>query len=49
MGCKVTQVIYQCGKCGITPDDGEDMWRMGYEVWCEKCCDTEEKDKTNEK
>ena len=39
MGYRITQRIYQCDKCGRTPEDGEYMWHMGNEIWCKKCCD----------
>jgi len=42
MGFRLTQKIYECGKCGIVPEDGEFMWYMGNETWCEKCCDSED-------
>jgi len=42
MGNRVTQVIYQCNLCDKTPDDGEHLWRMGREIWCEKCCTEQE-------
>lgn len=42
MGHRLTQRIYTCDKCGITPKEGENMWRMGTEVWCEDCCNNED-------
>ena len=43
MGQRITQVIYECSDCGITPEDGEDVWEMyngnGKEIICEKCID----------
>lgn len=39
MGHRVIQKIHTCYKCDQTPDDGEKMWYMGNEIWCEKCCD----------
>lgn len=41
MGNRLTQRIYTCDICGYTPDDGEYMWHMGDEVWCEDCCNKE--------
>jgi len=41
MGHRLTQKIYTCDVCGVTPEDGEYMWHMGNEIWCEKCCDTD--------
>ena len=38
MGQKIRQRILVCDVCGKTPDDGETMWEMGREVWCEDCC-----------
>ena len=47
MGQRIIQTIYTCNICGETPEDGEKLWHMGIEVWCEKCCkeveETEEK------
>lgn len=39
MGQKIRQRIYTCSLCDKIPDDGENMWEMGSEVWCEKCID----------
>ena len=41
MGHRVTQRIFQCDLCGTTPDDGEYLWEMCGEYWCESCCDKE--------
>ena len=41
MGYRLTQRIYSCDVCGKTPEDGEYMWHMGNEIWCEECCDGE--------
>ena len=38
MGQIIYQKIYTCDLCGKTPKDGEKLWHMGCEVWCEKCC-----------
>lgn len=43
MGHRVTQTIYTCAKCNIIPDNGEKMWWMGNEIWCEQCCNNDEK------
>lgn len=37
MGYMFRQHIYTCDVCGVTPEDGEVMYHMGTEVWCEKC------------
>lgn len=39
MGQRITQKIYTCDKCGKIPEDGEYMWYMGNEIWCEECCE----------
>lgn len=39
MGQRVTQRILECAICGNIPDDGEYLWGMGRQHWCEKCCD----------
>ena len=45
MGMRVVQRIYQCDLCGKIPEDGEPLWEMGREMYCEECCDkTEEED-----
>lgn len=44
MGQRLTQRIYECSLCERVPEDGEYMWHMGNEVWCEKCVDTEEEE-----
>jgi len=44
MGHRVTQVNYVCDKCGHEAEDGENMWHMGTEIWCEKCCDGDDED-----
>jgi len=46
MGHRTTQRILTCDVCGVTPDDGEYMWEMGSEFWCEKCCNDEHEDKS---
>ena len=43
MGQRIIQRIYTCDICGETPEDGEKLWEMVSEIWCEKCCkETEE-------
>ena len=42
MGQRITQRILVCDICGKTPNDGEYMWEMGREVWCEECCEKQE-------
>ena len=44
MGQRITQRIYECDVCGETPDNGEYLWHMGMEMWCEKCCDKADED-----
>ena len=39
MGQRITQRIYTCSLCNKVPEDGEYMWFMGNQIWCEKCCD----------
>ena len=48
MGHRTTQRILTCDVCGVTPDDGDYMWEMGSEFWCEKCCNDEHKDESIE-
>lgn len=43
MGRRITQTIYECSVCRNTPEDGEYLWHMNSEVWCEKCCDDADK------
>jgi hypothetical protein len=38
MGHRIIQRILECAVCGEIPDDGQYMWEMGAEYWCEKCC-----------
>jgi len=42
MGHRITQRIHECSQCSKIPEDGEYMWYMGDEIWCEECCDKEE-------
>ena len=42
MGQRTTQRILVCDVCDTTPEDGENMWEMSGEYWCEKCCDEAE-------
>ena len=39
MGQRITQTIYTCDVCGETPEDGEYLWHMNNQVWCDSCCD----------
>ncbi len=39
MGYRIIQKIYTCDVCGETPEDGEKLWHMNSQVWCESCCD----------
>ena len=38
MGHRITQRIIECAICKKIPDDGEYLWEMGGEYWCEDCC-----------
>ena len=42
MGHRTYQRILECAICGGTPDDGEPMWEMGSDFWCEQCCDKDQ-------
>ena len=42
MGHRTIQRILECAICEKTPDDGEYMWEMNGEHWCEECCDRED-------
>lgn len=42
MGHRVTQRIYTCSQCGLTPDDGEYLWEMSGEYWCRECCESDD-------
>ena len=48
MGYRTYQRILVCDVCGRQPDDGEPMWHMGSEVWCEACCDAADNAVDNE-
>ena len=39
MGYRVTQTIHSCSICDKSPEDGEYLWHMGNEIWCQECCD----------
>jgi len=39
MGRRITQRILTCDLCGRTPENGEYLWEMNGEHWCEKCID----------
>ena len=39
MGKRITQRIYECSLCAKIPEDGELLWNMNNETWCEECCD----------
>ena len=45
MGQRITQRILECSKCGKIPEDGENLWQMGVEIWCQECCEKEEDQK----
>ena len=38
MGQIIYQNIYTCDICDKTPENGEKLWHIGSEVWCEECC-----------
>ncbi len=42
MGHRTRQRILVCAVCDKTPEDGEPLWEMCGEYWCEDCCDKEE-------
>ena len=42
MGHRTYQRILICDVCGETPENGEPMWEMCGEYWCEACCNKEE-------
>ena len=42
MGHRVTQRILECGICCKTPEDGEYLWEMNGQHWCQDCCDEAE-------
>ncbi len=42
MGHRVTQRILECDVCHTIPDDGQHLWEMCGEYWCETCCEQEE-------
>lgn len=39
MGHRTTQRILECAICQRIPEDGEPMWEMNSDHWCEQCCD----------
>jgi hypothetical protein len=45
MGQRTYQRILDCAVCNQTPEDGEPLWDMGGEYWCEKCCNDDHEDK----
>ena len=44
MGHRVTQRIIECSVCRKTPDDGEYLWEMSGEYWCEDCCNKDDEE-----
>lgn len=48
MGKRIKQQILTCDLCNKTPDDGEYMWEMGIEVWCEECCEEQQNESEDE-
>ena len=39
MGHRTAQRILTCSICNNTPEDGEYLWEMCGEYWCEPCTD----------
>ena len=39
MGYRVMQRIFECAICGAVPEDGELLWELCRDHWCEACCD----------
>lgn len=39
MGRCLYQRIYECSLCGRKPEDGEKLWEMGSEIWCDYCAE----------
>lgn len=37
MGHRIVQKIHECQQCGKIPEDGETLWEMGTEIWCDEC------------
>ncbi len=48
MGKRVTQRILECSVCEEIPENGEYMWYMGSELWCEECINKEEENEEEE-
>lgn len=48
MGAIIIQRIYTCDLCGKTPEDGEKLWHMNSEVWCEACCEKSDAEQSND-
>ena len=51
MGQRIIQKIYVCDICGEEAKDGDKLWEMGTEIWCEKCInesENEEKETSRE-
>lgn len=46
MGHRITQRIHSCDKCGKTPEDGEFMWYMCNEIWCEECTERHDEEES---
>ena len=39
MGQRIIQRVYECSLCNKVPEDGEYLWHMNNQIWCEECCD----------
>jgi len=48
MGHRIIQTIYTCDLCDKTPEDGEKLWHMNQEVWCEECCNKKDEETEEE-
>jgi len=46
MGHRTTQRILECGDCGRTPEDGENMWEMCGKYICATCIIDDEPEET---
>ena len=44
MGQRITQRILECDLCNKIPKNGDNMWQMGNELWCEECCNKEDEE-----
>jgi|GEM_PF-2546477 len=42
MGQRTTQRILECAICKTIPANGEPMWEMYADYWCDSCCEEQE-------